>query len=99
MTSEADVGDALRELAAASATHQAQLIGLAAVVAHLPGVGGIDRAFVDAAIEDQCRQRGREHRDTACAFAHSILQAARETAELGTYGTQEGHIRGYQRGS
>ena len=99
MTSETDREDSFRELAAASATRQAQIIGLAAVVAHLPGVGRIDRALVDAAIEDQCRQRGQEHRDTACAFAHSILQAARETAEPGTFGTQEVHIRGYQRGS
>ena len=48
MTSEADMGDTLRELAAASVTYQAQLIGLAAVIAHLPGVSGIDRALVDA---------------------------------------------------
>ena len=99
MTSEADMEDALRELAAASATHQAQLIGLAAVIAHLPGVGRIDRAVVDAAIEDQCRQRGREYRDTASTFAHGILQAATVTAEPGTYSTEKGHVRGYQRGS
>ncbi len=98
MTSEADMGDTLRELAAASVTYQAQLIGLAAVIAHLPGVSGIDRALVDAAIEDQCRQQGLEDRDTARTFAHSILQAARETTEPGTYGTQEAHLRGYQRG-
>ena len=98
MTSEADMEDTLRELAAASATHQAQLIGLAAVIAHLPGISRIDRALVDAAIEDQSRQRGQEDRDTARTFAHSILQAARETTEPGTYGTQEAHLRGYQRG-
>ncbi len=98
MTSEADMEDTLRELAAASATHQAQLIGLAAVIAHLPGVGRIDRALVDAAIEDQCRQRSRKTRDTACTFAHGILQAATVTAEPGTSGTREAHIRGYQRG-
>ncbi len=44
MTSEADMEDTLRELAAASAKYQAQLIGLAAVIAHLPGVSRIDRA-------------------------------------------------------
>ncbi len=99
MTSEADMEDALRVLTAASATHQAQLIGLAAVIAHLPGVSRIDRGLVDAAIEDQCRHRGREHRDTACTFAHSILQAARETAAPGTYGTEEVHRRGYERGT
>ncbi len=98
MTSEADMENTLRELAAASATHQAQLIGLAAVIAHLPGISRIDRALVDSAIEDQCRQRGQEDRDTARTFAHSILQAARETTEPGTYGTQETHLRGYQRG-
>ncbi len=98
MASKADMEDTLRELAAASATHQAQLIGLAAVVAHLPGVSRINRALVDAAIEDQCRQRGQENRDTARTFAHSILQAARETTEPGTYGTQEAHLRGYRRG-
>ncbi len=98
MASEADMEDTLQELAAASATHQAQLIGLAAVIAHLPWVSRIDRALVDAAIEDQCRQRGREDRDTARTFAHSILQAARETTEPGPYGTQEAHLRGYQRG-
>ncbi len=98
MASEADMEDTLRELAAASASHQAQLIGLAAVIAHLPGVSRIDRALVDAAIEDQCRQRGQEDRDTARTFAHSILQAARETTKPGTYGTQETHLRGYQRG-
>ncbi len=98
MTSEADMEDTLRELAAASATHQAQLIGLAAVIAHWPGISRIDRALVDAAIEDQSRQRGQEDRDTARTFAHSILQAARETTEPGTYGTQEAHLRGYRRG-
>ncbi len=98
MTSEADMENTLRELAAASATHQAQLIGLAAVIAHVPGISRIDRALVDAAIEDRCRQRGREDWDTARTFAHSILQAARETNEPGTYGTQEAHLRGYQRG-
>ena len=98
MASEADMEDTLRELAAASTTHRAQLIGLAAVVAHLPGVSRIDRALVDAAIEDQCRQLDQENRDTAHTFAHSILQAARETIEPGTYGTQEAHLRGYQRG-
>ena len=85
MTSEADMEDTLRELAAASVTYQAQLIGLAAVIAHLPGVSGIERALVDSAIEDQCRQRGQEDRDMARTFAHSILQAARETTEPGTY--------------
>ena len=99
MTSEADMEDALRELTAASAAHQAQLIGLAAIVAHLPGVSGVDRALVDAAIEDQCRQQGREYRDTACNFAHSILQAARETAEPGTQSAPEARMRGYQRGA
>ncbi len=79
MTSEADMEDKLRQLAAVSATHQAQLIGLAAVIARLPGISRIDRALVDAAIEDQCRQRGLEDRDTARTFAHSILQAASET--------------------
>ncbi len=98
MTSEADMENTLRELAAASATHQAQLIGLAAVIGHLPGISRIDRALVDAAIEDQCRQQGQEDRDMARTFAHSILQAARETTEPGTYGTQETHLRGYQRG-
>ncbi len=98
MVSKADMQDALQVLAAASATHQAQLIGLAAVIAHLPGVSRINRALVDAAIEDQCRQRGREDRDTARAFAHSILQSARETTKPGTYGKQEAHLRGYQRG-
>ena len=98
MTSEADMEDTLRELTAASTTFQAQLIGLAAVVAHLPGVSRIDRALVDAAIEDHCRRRGQEDRDTARTFAHAILQAARETTEPGTYGMQEAHLRGYQRG-
>ncbi len=98
MTSEADMEDTLRELAAVSATHQAQLIGQAAVIARLPGISRIDRALGDAAIEDQCRQRGLEERDTACTFAHSILRAATETAEPRTSGTREAHMRGYQRG-
>ncbi len=98
MTSEADMQDTLRELATASATHQAQLIGLAVVVAHLPGIGRIDRALVDAAIQGQCRQQGQGDQGTALTFAHSILQTVRETTETGTYGTQEAHMRGYQRG-
>ncbi len=98
MTSEADMEDALRDLAAASATHQAQLIGLAAVIAHLPGISRIDRALVVSAIEDQCRQRGHEDRALARTCAHSILLAARATTEPGTYGTPGTHLRGYQRG-
>ena len=98
MTNETDMEDTLRELAATSATHQAQLIGLAAVIAHMPGISRIDRALVDSAIEDQCRQRGQEDLNTARTFSHSILQAARETTEPGTYGTHEAHLRGYQRG-
>lgn len=98
MTSQADMADALQAVAAASATNQAEIIGLAAVVAHLPGVSRIDRALVDAAIEDHCRSRNREDRDTARRFAHGILQAARETTGPGTYGAQEPHMRGYHRG-
>ena len=99
MLSKADMQDALQVLAADSATHRAQLIGLAAVIAHLPGVSTIDRGLVDAAIEDECRHRSREDRDTAHTFAHSILQTARETAATGVYGAQEAHMRGYQRGA
>ena len=98
MMSEADMQDTLRELAAASAMHQAQIIGLAAVIAHLPGISRIDRALVDAEIQGQCRQQGRGDQNTALTFAHSILQTLSETTEPGTYGTQETHMRGYHRG-
>ena len=55
--------------------------------------------LVDAAIEEECRQLTREHRDTACGVAHSVLKAARESAAPGLYGAREVHKRGYQRGT
>ena len=99
MTSDLDRTAGLRELAAASAAQQAQLIGLAAVIERMPGVGRVDRALVDAAIEDRCHHLGREVRDKACSFAHSILQAARDSDAPATAGTQEAQMRGYQRGA
>ena len=100
MTSDLDSTAALRELEAAAATQQAQLIGLAAIIERLPGVKMVDRALVDAAIEDHCHHLGREVRDKACSFANGILQAARDTAdEPGSFGSQEAHMRGYQRGA
>ena len=99
MTSEADREHTLQGLAADVATQRAQLIGLTAVLTHLPGVGGIDRGLVDAAIEEECRQLTREDRDTACGVAHSVLKAARESAAPGLYGAREVHKRGYQRGT
>ena len=95
MASEADMEDTLRELAAASTTHRAQLIGLAAVVAHLPGVSRIDRALVDAAIEDQCRQLDQENRifKAVLTYKGKPVRARDVSEDLGVRYVLEGSVR------
>jgi len=72
MTSETRIQDA-----AGFDTSNAQIIGLAAIIANLPGVKDVQAHAVDAAIEGMCHDLGKQVRGAASEFAHDILQAAR----------------------
>ncbi len=85
MTSKTRVQDA-----AGFDTSNAQIIGLAAVIANLPGAKDIQAHAVDAAIEGMCHDLGTQVRGTASEFAHGILQAAHTHFTPGVYGSTRG---------
>ena len=98
MAGERDLEQIVERLTSESETHTGQIIGLAAIIANLPGIMDVPRDALDATIEDKCQGRGRQVRDTAGAFAHGILQSDREKFAPGVSGAQEVHVRGYRRG-
>ena len=85
MTSETRVQDA-----AGLDTSNAQIIGLAAIIANLPGVKDVQAHAVDAAIEGMCHDLGTQVRATASEFAHGILQAARSHFRPGVSSSTRG---------
>ena len=85
MTSKTRVQDAV-----GFDTSNAQIIGLAAVIANIPGVKDIQTHAVDAAIEGMCHDLGTQVRGTASEFAHGILQAARTHFTQGARGSTRG---------
>jgi hypothetical protein len=99
MTSNTDVKQTMQQLATASDAASAQIIGLAAIIAHLPGVSQLQDNAVDAAIEHACRHLGRQVDDRASEFAHSILRTAREFSTSAVASPHEEHMRGYERGT
>ena len=98
MAGETDLQQTVERLAIEVDTHNAEIIGLAAIIANLPGVIDVPRNALDATIEGECQHRGRQARDKACAFAHGILEAAREKSGPGISASQDVHLRGYRRG-
>ena len=90
MTSETNVQQA--------AESNAQIIGLAAIVANLPGVSDVQAHAVDATIEGACHKLDPQVRDTASKFAHEILQIARTHFTPGVFGYQGVTVRGGHRG-
>lgn len=80
-------------------TPNAQIIGLAAIIANLPGIRGVQAHAVDAAIEGMCHDLGPQVRGTACEYAHGILQSARTHLTPGVYSNTRGvTVRGGERG-
>ena len=81
-------------------TQNAQIIGLAAIIANLPGLSDVKAHAVDTAIEGACHELNSQVGDTATKFAHDILLAARTHFTPGVFSNQ-GHmvtVRGGHRG-
>ena len=93
MTSETDVRQAT-----GSDTQNAQIIGLAAIIANVPGVSDVEAHAVDAAIEGACHELDPQVRDMASEFAHGILQAARSKFSTGVVRPRVGTVRRGHRG-
>ena len=85
MTSKTRVQDAAR-----FDPSNAQIIGLAAIIANLPGVKDVPNHAVDAAIEGMCHDLGTQVRGTASEFAHGILRAARSHYTQGLQSSTRG---------
>ena len=84
--------------ATGSDAQNAQIIGLTAIIANLPGVSDVKAHAVDAAIEGACHELEPKVRDTASEFAHGILQAARRNFKPGFSRHQGVTVRGAHRG-
>lgn len=99
MISKTDLQQPIQDLFTATNQHDAQIVGLAAILANLPMVSEIPTQALDAAIEDESKELDRTTRDAASSFAHGILQAARERFSPGVATHPEMLVRGATRGS
>lgn len=90
--SEADLRDALKKLAVASDLRFGQVVGLAALIALLPGVDAIQEEKVRELVEHLIKgvPGGQNLTIPAVNIANNVIKAAREaknTSIAGTVGT------------